>query len=169
MKWAKNTFQKYPFLLRTLKAVKKKKEKDDKEGTKMNIVNLTSCLNLGRSGHEWSYTAKISLISDSWPVSASEFPLPCLHTDYTLAVAKLNFLGPHFPFIWIWKSCDSNQSLCFHSFWLQSFSAKAERRFFLPGFPFALLQGLLHTKGSEDFMYAFTSQVFHSQPSKDDK
>lgn len=64
----------------------------------MNIVNLTSCVSLGRSGHELSYTTKLSLISDSWPFSASEFPLLCLHTDHTLAVAKLNFLGPHFPF-----------------------------------------------------------------------
>lgn len=135
MKWAKKHISEIPFLVEDFKSCKKKKKK---KITKMNIVNLTSCLSLGRSGHELSYTTKISLISDSWPFSASEFPLLCLHTDYTLAVAKLNFLGPHFPFIWIWKSCDSNKSLCFHSFWLQSFIAKAESWFFSPGFPFAL-------------------------------
>lgn len=50
---SKKHISEIPFLVEDFKSYKKKeKEKDDKEGVKMNIVNLTSCLSLGRSGHE---------------------------------------------------------------------------------------------------------------------
>lgn len=111
--------------------------KDNKEWAKMNIVNLTCCLSLGHSGHELIHTTKISLISDTWPFPASEFLLLLfIHTDHTPLVAKLNIFGPHFLFIWIYKSC--NKSLCIYSFWLQSLIAKAERSSLLPGFPLFL-------------------------------
>lgn len=87
-----------PFFVEDFKSCRK----DDKEWTKIDIVNLTSCLSLGLSGHKSNYTTK-----DAIDQGLLAFPGPsllvavCAHRSYP-SRDKTQLPSP-LPFFWIWK------------------------------------------------------------------